>query len=206
MRRVGSRRGDGRLGARPPRCPHDHGRGDKTSAHQAAPDKTLGHHAHSSMAGFEMKCRSAWVLIGCISIHRHVVVLQDSEDLAAPSLDHRVELGLAFVVMASNAHREVEREPHPRRGIGVGERDECERDGRPLRPVARSGPPHDRDVDRVLGDRVDDVLRVVRFRVRVEEVAEADQPHDPPNPERVNRRRIGIVVADDVHADSQVSE
>src|SRR6266540_7434626 len=49
--------------------------------------------------------------------HGHAVGLQDARDLAAPALDHGVELRLEGVVAVPDAHRDAERERHARHGV-----------------------------------------------------------------------------------------
>src|SRR5207249_633372 len=61
--------------------------------------------------------------------HRHVVLLQDLNDVAAPAVDHRVERGLELFVAVSHRHRHGEREWHPRHRIRVGERHHGQRHG-----------------------------------------------------------------------------
>src|SRR5205809_448759 len=63
-----------------------------------------------------------------------------------------------------------------------------------------------RAADRVLRDGLDEVLRVVGVRVRIQEVPEAHQAEDAAGAQRVRGRRLRVVVADHVDADLEVLE
>src|SRR5712671_2105501 len=71
--------------------------------------------------------------------HRHVVLTQNLRDLAAPAVDHRIERGLERLVAVPHRHCHAERERHAGNGVAVGQRDQGERNGLLLRPIARQG-------------------------------------------------------------------
>src|SRR5437764_3747104 len=112
--------------------------------------------------------------------HGDVELLQDADDLRMPALEDGVEGGPELLVAVPYAHGHAPRERHARHGIRVRERHHGERHRRPLHPVPDLRPPRDGDVDRVLHDRVDDVLRVVRLGIWVIDVAALYQPNVTP--------------------------
>src|SRR6266566_4274413 len=50
------------------------------------------------------------------------------------------------------------------------------------------------------------VFCLKKKRIGIEKIPEADEAHDAAGAERVRRRRVGVIVADHVHADLQALE